>query len=42
MRKGVAVPFADPRLPWRTEQSVREQDRIDRKCPAHVLEDHER
>jgi len=34
---GVAIPFATPRLLWRTKQTEREKDRLDRTFLASVL-----
>ena len=38
----VAIPFATPALLWRTKQTFREKDRLDRIFLAGVLGEHER
>jgi hypothetical protein len=38
----VAIPFATPALLWRTKQTFREKDRLDRIFLAAVLGEHER
>jgi hypothetical protein len=34
---GVPIPFANPLLLWRTKQTMREKDRLDRVFLAHLL-----
>lgn len=35
--EGVPIPFANPSLLWRTKQTMREKDRLDRVFLAHIL-----
>ena len=35
--EGVAIPFATPELLWRTKQTVRDKDRLDRAFLASLL-----
>lgn len=35
--EGVAIPFANPELLWRTKQTVRDKDKQDRVFLAHLL-----
>ena len=35
--EGVPIPFASPSLLWRTKQTMREKDRLDRVFLAHIL-----
>ena len=39
--EGVAIPFATPALLWRTKQTVREKDRLDRMFLARLLGERE-
>jgi len=39
---GVAIPFATPALLWRTKQTVRDKDRLDRAFLASLLDEHRR
>jgi hypothetical protein len=39
--EGVAIPFAKPALLWRTKQTFREKDRLDRTFLAALLGEHE-
>jgi hypothetical protein len=39
---GVSIPFASPRLLWRTKQTVRDKDRLDRAFLASILPPGER
>lgn len=35
--EGVPIPFANPPLLWRTKQTMREKDRLDRVFLAQIL-----
>jgi hypothetical protein len=35
--EGVPIPFANPALLWKTKQTLREKDRLDRLFLAHLL-----
>jgi hypothetical protein len=35
--QGVTIPFADPRLLWRTKDTVRDKDKVDRAFLARLL-----
>ena len=35
--RGVPIPFANPALPWRTKQTLRDKDRIDRQFLSTLL-----
>ena len=37
--EGVPIPFASPSLLWRTKQTMREKDRLDRVFLAQTLGD---
>ena len=39
--EGVAIPFAKPALLWRTKQTLRDKDRLDRVFLASLLGKHE-
>jgi hypothetical protein len=36
---GVSIPFASPKLLWKTKQTYREKDAVDRIFPRKLLED---
>jgi hypothetical protein len=36
---GVPIPFANPRLLWRTKDTVRDKDKVDRAFLAALLSD---
>ena len=38
--EGVPIPFATPELLWRTKQTIRDKDRLDRAFLASLLGQH--